>query len=583
MDGNTLNPLSLGTIVHKRYRVDSIVGRGGLGTVYSVLDILFGKNNIYALKEMADQSRSARRQFEHEAQWLQALDHNHIPKVREYFEWQSRLYLVMDFVDGENLEQKLYRQGGRPLPEEQVIAWILPICDALNYLHTRRPSILHRDVKPANIIVTPAGHPVLVDLGIAKEHLPGANRTATFVRKAGTEGYAPPEQYTTAGKSGPWSDVYALGATLYHLLTVHVPTTAIERVTMDPDLVRPRAYNNTISEQTDAAICRAMAMRPSERFQSVADFAAALSGSTAAFSGPISGTLPGPMPPHAPSSPYASGWEASGLTPPRSAISQPFSQPQSASQPAPGQRPPAFTPPRTPPPSRNPSFTGSHPSVTGMGRNAGINPGMNQGRMGVPLPPLPPISPSITDSVRHASQPTLREAPGKTAERFDRIRTSIAGSRKAPADLRAGSKSPNRGLLFTGIALVMILAAVGIATFMVVPRLAPPDRSSPRATITGYFDALQQDDTGRAWQFTSASRNDTATQDIFTRNLRADDTSFGKVLSIKIITVETDSSSHATAVVQATRANAPGNPITYSIALSQYDGTTWLVDSVTTQ
>ena len=207
MDGNTLTSLPIGTIVHERYRVEGIVGKGGLGTVYSVLDILFGKQNIYALKEMADQSRSARRQFEHEAQWLQAVDHNHIPKVREYFDWRSRLYLVMDFVDGENLEQKLYRQGGRPLPEEQVIAWILPICDALSYLHTRTPSILHRDVKPANIIVTPAGHPVLVDLGIAKEHLPGANRTATFVRKAGTEGYAPPEQYTVAGKAahGPMS------------------------------------------------------------------------------------------------------------------------------------------------------------------------------------------------------------------------------------------------------------------------------------------------------------------------------------------------------------------------------------------
>src|SRR5690242_21736062 len=130
MGENTLASLPIGTTVHERYEVVSIVGRGGLGTVYCVRDIIFGKQNIYALKEMADQSRSARRQFEHEAQWLQALDHNHIPKVREYFEWRSRLYLVMDFVDGENFEQKLYNQGGRPLPEEQVIAWILPICDA---------------------------------------------------------------------------------------------------------------------------------------------------------------------------------------------------------------------------------------------------------------------------------------------------------------------------------------------------------------------------------------------------------------------------------------------------------------------
>ena len=174
------------------------------------------------------------------ASWLQSLDHNHIPKVREHFEWFGRLYLVMDFVDGENLEQKLQSASGRPFPEDQVLRWFLPVCDALQYLHTRVPPILHRDIKPANIIVTPAGHVVLVDLGIAKAHLPGANQTGTFARKAGTEGYAPPEQYTASGQTGPWSDVYALGATLYQLLTGRVPPTAIERVTLDAALIPPK-------------------------------------------------------------------------------------------------------------------------------------------------------------------------------------------------------------------------------------------------------------------------------------------------------------------------------------------------------
>ena len=148
----------------------------------------------------------------------------------------------MDYVDGENLEQYL-RRLGHPLPEDQALRWMLPICDALQYLHTRTPPLLHRDVKPANIIVTPGGHPVLVDFGIAKAHLPGMNQTLTFVRKAGTEGYAPPEQYAATGLTGPWSDVYALGATLYQLLTGQVPQTAVERITGVSPMPRPHALN----------------------------------------------------------------------------------------------------------------------------------------------------------------------------------------------------------------------------------------------------------------------------------------------------------------------------------------------------
>lgn len=580
MDQNILNPLTVGTVVHERYRVEAIVGRGGLGTVYSVLDILFGKHNIFALKELADQSRSARRQFEHEAQWLQALDHNHIPKVREYFEWRSRLYLVMDFVDGENLEQKLYHLGGRPLPEEQVIAWILPICDALQYLHTRKPSILHRDVKPANIIVTPAGHPVLVDLGIAKEHLPGANRTATFVRKAGTEGYAPPEQYTVAGKSGPWSDVYALGATLYHLLTTQVPVSAIDRVTQDPDLVPPSYYNRAISESTNAAICRAMAMRPSERFQSIEAFAASLSGEPTTFNSPISGTPRGQSSsaPSAPSSPsVVPGWDV-----PRSPLSPPPNSRPSAplrGGPAANPRAPSYVPPRTPspPPSRYPSFAGSQPPVGEMG-NSGMN---NLGQRDLPLPPLPPAQPSVVAALSRVSEPALRSSPEATVAQHNRIRESIIGRKKTDSDSRREGIS--RIPLLIGIVLAVALVSVGVVTLIIVPRLAPPDRSTPTATVTGYYTALQQSDFTRAWQFSTASRNDTGSQNVFAQNLRADDARYGKVISLRIISVVNDSSSHATAMVQTKRANDANNPVVYSVALSQYDGTTWLIDSITNQ
>jgi serine/threonine protein kinase len=271
----------------------SPVGKGGLGTVYRVVDVLFGRSNVYALKEQWEQSPSARKQFAREGAWLKALSHPNIPKVLEYFEWQSRLYLVMNFVEGDNLERRLAANGSRPLSEAQVIAWVAPICDALHYLHTRRPPIIHRDVKPSNIIVTPAGHSVLVDLGIAKEHAPGANATATFVRKAGTEGYAPPEQYASAGQAGPWSDVYGLGATLYQLLTTMIPPTAVERVALDAPLVSPRDLNPHISQATSGAIMRALAIRPSDRFQSVPELKHAL------MSGPMT-SVSAPAVPHSP-------------------------------------------------------------------------------------------------------------------------------------------------------------------------------------------------------------------------------------------------------------------------------------------
>jgi serine/threonine protein kinase len=282
--------LTPGTIVQGRYEIVAPVGQGGLGTVYRVVDVLFGRSNVYALKEQWEQSPSARKQFAREGAWLKALSHPNIPKVLEYFQWENRLYLVMNFVEGDNLERRLAANGSRPLPEAQVIAWVLPICDALHYLHTRRPPIIHRDVKPSNIIVTPAGHSVLVDMGIAKEHAPGSNATATFVRKAGTEGYAPPEQYASAGQAGPWSDVYGLGATLYQLLTTKIPPTAVERVALDAPLVAPRDLNPYISQATSGAIMRALAIRPSERFQSVPELQRALTA------GPM-GSVPAPVAP----------------------------------------------------------------------------------------------------------------------------------------------------------------------------------------------------------------------------------------------------------------------------------------------
>ncbi|HLJ82190.1 MAG TPA: protein kinase, partial [Ktedonobacterales bacterium] len=451
-EGGT-NPLPVGTIVHQRYRIIAVVGRGGLGTVYQVVDVLFGKSNVYALKELIDQSSGARRQFENESQWLQSLDHNSIPKVREHFDWQNRLYLVMDFVDGENLDRKLARNGGRPLPEQEVIRWILPICDALYYLHTRVPPILHRDVKPANIIVTPAGHPVLVDLGIAKEHLPGAGQTATFVRKAGTEGYAPPEQYAAAGQTGPWSDVYGVGATLYQLLTGRVPPTAVERVALDARLPNPRSFNPAISPGVDAAIMRALTLRPTERFQSLPDFARAL---TAGASPPLA----------SPRKERTTGAAAPSPAPSRlsvppfpSAPSSPMSitgRPADAPSPAHWGFPPPATRPLTPmPPS--PVSRAAPSTPAGM---ANSRPG-SQGSAARPR-----AASAVQSSATLSSQPGLDSRTGETP---------AVHKRKRETNRRPFYRS--RLVLGTGLACVVLIAA--IVAVLLLNATALPDRSSP--------------------------------------------------------------------------------------------------------
>jgi serine/threonine-protein kinase len=259
--------LGIGTKVIDRYLVIAVVGQGGLGTVYQVRDERVHAPQTLALKETFDLSEGARKQFEMEARWLEKLDHPNIPRVRQYFQWHNRLYLVMDFVAGENLELKLIRNGQRPLPELDVLRWVHPISDALAYMHNQNPPLIHRDVKPANIIVTPNGRPALVDLGIAKELMEEQeSRTATFIRKAGTEGYAPPEQYAGKGTTGPHSDVYSLGATMYHLLTGQVPASAVERATLDSQLIAPRKLNPMLMPEVEAIMMRSLAIRPSDRF-----------------------------------------------------------------------------------------------------------------------------------------------------------------------------------------------------------------------------------------------------------------------------------------------------------------------------
>ncbi len=202
-------PLATGQSLQNRYRVVSLLGQGGMGAVYRAWDTRL--NIPMALKEMIAQPgldqyalAQLRQQFQQEATVLARLDHPHLVDVTDFFEEESNAYLVMKFVEGENLAQRIERQGAPP--EKEVLAWAGQLLDALAYCHSQ--GVIHRDVKPQNVIIRPDGRAVLVDFGLVKLWDPGDPRTKTAMRGMGTPEYAPPEQYDVgSGHTDPRSDV----------------------------------------------------------------------------------------------------------------------------------------------------------------------------------------------------------------------------------------------------------------------------------------------------------------------------------------------------------------------------------------
>ncbi len=266
------NPWIPGATLANRYQILQPLGHGGMGTLYLARDLRFARRFV-ALKENQDRSPAAQAQFRLEAEVLATLHHPHLPAVTDHFITpDGRQFMVMDYVEGEDLEERVMRQG--PLSEKQVLTWAGQILDALAYLHAQSPPVIHRDVKPANIRITPEGRAVLVDFGITKHLLPG-RPTVTVARGAGSPGYAPIEQY--AGGTDQRSDLYSLGATLYFALTGHVPPEA-PLLAAGQVLPRPRQFNPAISPRTEAVILRAMQTDVGRRFQSAAEMQAALRG-----------------------------------------------------------------------------------------------------------------------------------------------------------------------------------------------------------------------------------------------------------------------------------------------------------------
>jgi eukaryotic-like serine/threonine-protein kinase len=263
------------TVLMDRYLIQDVIGVGGMGSVYAARDLHFPKVvKLVAVKEMINAApdplvrATIVQNFEREANILVTLNHPCIPKIFDFFTHRERSYLVLEMVSGKDMENIL---KGRTdfVPEDQVIAWAIEICDVLDFLHNHKPEpIIFRDIKPSNIMINAQNHVVLVDFGIAKVFT--ANQKGTMI---GTEGYSPPEQYR--GEATPVADIYALGATLHHLLTMRDPR-------LEPPFTfseRPiKRFNPNTSTELDAVVTTALNYNPQDRFKSANDMKEALMG-----------------------------------------------------------------------------------------------------------------------------------------------------------------------------------------------------------------------------------------------------------------------------------------------------------------
>ncbi len=241
-----------------------------MGSVYRAVDENLGvdvavKENLFTTDEYA-------RQFRLEAVILASLRHPNLPRVSDHFAvGEQGQYLIMDFIEGEDLRQRMERMG--TVTEDDAVMVGAAMCDALSYLHSRKPSILHRDIKPGNVKITPDGNIYLVDFGLAKL-VQGTQATTTGAR-AMTPGYSPPEQYGTA-RTDPRTDIYSLGATLYASLTGMIPEDGLARAMDNAQLTPLRKRNPKVSRRLAAAVEKAMAVDPADRFQNAEDFKKAL-------------------------------------------------------------------------------------------------------------------------------------------------------------------------------------------------------------------------------------------------------------------------------------------------------------------
>ncbi len=274
------NWLKKDEVIKDRYKINEIIGQGGMGCVYLADDLRLAGRQC-ALKAVyydqglpGDVIQQTREQFEREATILARLDHPNLPKVSDFFSDKESDYLVMDYIPGDDLRTLMLeaKKRGEFLEERKVLSWANQIGDALIYLHSQEPAILHRDIKPSNIKLTPNGVIKLVDFGLVKILVSG-EKTITVVHGHGSAYYTPLEQYGgDTGHTDPRSDVYSFGATLFHLLTNTPPTEARQRFLESETEKLVSKFNKSVSPRTESAIAKAMNIHPDDRLQSVQQF-----------------------------------------------------------------------------------------------------------------------------------------------------------------------------------------------------------------------------------------------------------------------------------------------------------------------
>lgn len=268
------------TVLQSRYRIIRLLGQGGMGAVYEALDERL--DTTVALKETLFADERLRKQFEREARLLARMHHPALPRVSDHFAEGDGQFLIMQFIPGDDLSQMMARKQG-PFPPDQVLTWGDQLLDALDYLHTQDPQIIHRDIKPQNLKLTSRGQIILLDFGLAKGQAGGISIVTTSASIYGyTPNYAPLEQIQGQGTDAR-SDIYALSATLYHLMTGVKPPDALTRaaalVNGQPDpLVPANQIAASIGPEVAGVLGRAMSQSRDQRYPTAAGMRAALNG-----------------------------------------------------------------------------------------------------------------------------------------------------------------------------------------------------------------------------------------------------------------------------------------------------------------
>lgn len=259
--------LKIGSLIDGKYKILNEIGHGGMSTVY--LAINEKANKPWAVKEVR---KSSRRDFQvirqsliMEMELLKKLKHPNLPSIVDVIEEKENLLIVMDYIEGHTLEKLLQEKGAQR--QEQVVEWAIQLCDVLEYLHTRKPAVIYRDMKPSNVMLKSDGSVVLIDFGTAREF---KEQNAGDTTCLGTQGYAAPEQFGTMGQTDARTDIYCLGATMYHLVTGHNPS--------EPpyEMYPITHWNQRLSTGLEQIILKCTCKNPLDRYQSARELRYAL-------------------------------------------------------------------------------------------------------------------------------------------------------------------------------------------------------------------------------------------------------------------------------------------------------------------